>query len=65
MSNRCVGFGVNALTLSHTDHWRFNIAHHDKEFSEDLKKTIVTLHKDGLGQGCQTPVLKGQHPACF
>ena len=45
----CVEFGVIALTLSHTGHWKFNMAPHGKELSEDLKKRIVALHKDGLG----------------
>ncbi len=40
---------VLLLTLSHTGHWKFNMAPHDKELSEDLKKRIVALHKDGVG----------------
>ncbi len=40
---------VLSLSLSHTGHWKFNMAPHDKELSEDLKKRIVTLHKDGVG----------------
>lgn len=40
-------------SLSHslilTGHWKFNMAPHGKELSEDLKKRIVALHKDGLG----------------
>ncbi len=48
MGSRCVKFGVITL-LSHTGHWKFNMAPHGKERSEDLKKTIVALHKDGLG----------------
>lgn len=48
IGNRCVEFGVIALTLSHSGHWKFNVGHHGKEFSEDLKKRIVTVHKDGL-----------------
>jgi len=48
MGSRCIKFGVIALTLSHTGHWKFNIAPHGKELSEDLKKKrIVALHKDG------------------
>uniref|UniRef100_A0AAZ3QU63 Transposase Tc1-like domain-containing protein n=1 Tax=Oncorhynchus tshawytscha TaxID=74940 RepID=A0AAZ3QU63_ONCTS len=49
------GAGVLHLvtSLSHslilTGHWKFNMAPHDKELSEDLKKRIVALHKDGLG----------------
>ncbi len=45
---RCVEF-VLLLSLSHTDHWKFNMAPHGKELSEDLKKIIVALHKDGVG----------------
>ena len=40
---------VLSLSLSHTGHWKFNMARHGKELSEDLKKRIVALHKDGLG----------------
>ncbi len=40
---------VLSLSLSHTDHWKFNMAPHGKELSEDLKKIIVALHKDGVG----------------
>ncbi len=40
---------VLSLLLSHTGHWKFNMAPHGKELSEDLKKIIVALHKDGLG----------------
>ncbi len=49
MGSRCVKFGVIALTLPHTGHWKFNMASHGKELSEDLKKRIVALHKDGPG----------------
>ncbi len=50
MGSRCVKFGVIALTLSYWSlHWKFNIAPHGKELSEDLKKIIVALHKDGVG----------------
>ena len=49
MGSRCVKFGVIALTLSHTGHWKFNMAPHGKELSEDLKKRIVAPHKDGQG----------------
>ncbi|CAH2293999.1 Transposable element, partial [Pelobates cultripes] len=49
MGSRFVKFGVIALTLSHTGHSKLNMAPHDKELSEDLKKRIVALHKDGLG----------------
>ncbi len=41
---------VLSLTLSHTGHWKFNIAPHGKQLSEkDLEKRIVALHKDGVG----------------
>ncbi len=40
---------VLSLSLYHTGHWKFNMAPHGKELSEDLKKRIVDLHKDGVG----------------
>ncbi len=40
---------VLSLSLSHTCHWKFNMAPHGKELSEDLTKIIVALHKDGVG----------------
>ncbi len=40
---------VLSLSLSHTGHWKFNMAPHGKELSEDPKKRIVALHKDGVG----------------
>ncbi len=40
---------VLSLSLSHTGHWKFNMAPHDKELSEDLKKRSVALHKDDGG----------------
>ncbi len=40
---------VLLLSLSHTGHWKFNMTPHGKELSEDLKKIIVALHKDGVG----------------
>ncbi len=40
---------VLSLSRSHTGHWKFNMAPHGKELSEDLKKRIVALHKDGVG----------------
>ncbi len=46
---RCVKFGLITLTLSHTGHWKFNMAPHGKELSEDLKKRTDALHKDGVG----------------
>ncbi len=39
---------VLSLSLSHTGHWKFNMAPHGKEL-KDLKKIIVALHKDGVG----------------
>ncbi len=47
---------VLSLSLSHTGHWKFNMAPHGKELSEDLKKIIVALHKD-----CQDPETEQQH----
>ncbi len=38
-----------SLSLSHTGHWKFNMAPHGKELSEDLKKRIAALHKDDVG----------------
>ncbi len=40
--------GVNG-ERSYTGHWKFSMAPHGKELSEDLKKRIVALHKDGVG----------------
>ncbi len=40
---------VLSLSLSHTGHWKFNMAPHGKELSEHLKKRLVALHKDGVG----------------
>ncbi len=40
---------VLLLSLSHTGHWKFNMAPHSKQLSEDLKKRIVALNKDGVG----------------
>ncbi len=40
---------VLSLSLSHTGHWKFNMAPHGKELSEDLKKIIVALDKDDVG----------------
>ncbi len=40
---------VLSLSLSHTGHWKFNMAPRGKELSEDLKKISVSLHKDGIG----------------
>ncbi len=37
---------VLSLSHSHTGHWKFNMASHGKELSEDLKKIIVALHKE-------------------
>ncbi len=47
-SHLCLNL-VLSLSLSHTGHWKFNMAPHGKELSEDLKKRIVFLHKDGVG----------------
>ncbi|KAF7249624.1 MTRF1L release factor glutamine methyltransferase [Varanus komodoensis] len=49
---------VLSLSLSHTGHWKFNMAPHGKELSEDLKKRIVALHKDGLGYKKTAKTLK-------
>ncbi len=38
---------VLSLSLTHTGHWKFNMAPHGKELSEDLKKRVVAQHKDG------------------
>ncbi len=40
---------VLSLSLSHTGRWKFNMAPHGKALSEDLKKSIAALHKDGVG----------------
>ncbi len=40
---------VLSLSLSHTGHWKFNMAPHGKELSEHLIFFIVALHKDGVG----------------
>ena len=48
MRRSCVKFGFIVLTLSHIGQWKFNMAPHGKELSEDLKKIIMTLRKDGL-----------------
>ena len=48
MRRRCVKFGFIVLTLSDIGQWKFNMAPHGKELSEDLKRIITTLHKDGL-----------------
>ncbi len=40
-----VKFGVIALTLSHTGHWKFNMAPHGKELSEELKKELLLYIK--------------------
>ena len=49
---------VLSLSLSHTGHWKFNIAPHGKELCEDLKKRIVSLDKDGLGYKKIAKILK-------
>ncbi len=47
-----------SLSLSHTGHWKFNMAPHGKELSEDLKKIIVALHKNGTGYKKTAKTLK-------
>ncbi len=34
---------VLSLSLAHTGHWKFNMAPHGKELSEDLKKIYIFL----------------------
>ncbi len=36
---------VLSLLISHTGHWKFNIAPHGKELSEDLKKVLLLYIK--------------------
>ncbi len=55
---------VLLLSLSHTGHWKFNMAPHGKELSEDLKKIIFTLHKDGVGYKKIAKILKLSYSAC-
>ncbi len=38
---------VLSVSLSHTGHWKFNMAPYRKEISEDLN-FFVALHKDGV-----------------
>ncbi len=45
---------VLSLSLSHTGHWKFNMAPHGKELSEEQKKIIVALHKDGYKKIAKT-----------
>ncbi len=40
---------VLSLSLSHTGHWKFSMATHGKKLSENLKKRIIALHKEGVG----------------
>ncbi len=40
---------VLSLSLSHSGHWKFNMAPHGKEISEDRKTLLVYQHKDGVG----------------
>ncbi len=40
---------VLSLSFSHTGHWKFNMAPHGKELSEELKKIIFAPHKDDVG----------------
>ncbi len=48
---------------SHTGHWKFNMAPHGKELSEDLKKRFVALQKRWrrLYEDCQDPETELQH----
>ncbi len=48
---------VLLLSLSHTGHWKFNNPH-GKELSEDLKKRIVALYKNGVGYKKIAKILK-------
>ena len=43
------GEQVLSLSLSQPGHWKFHMAPHGHELSEDLKTRIVAVHKDGLG----------------
>ncbi len=36
---------VLSLSLSHTGHWKFNMAPHGKELSEDPKKEVLLYIK--------------------
>ncbi len=36
---------VLSLSLSHTGHWKFNMAPHGKDLSEDLKKELLLYIK--------------------
>ncbi len=49
---------VLSLLISQTGHWKFNMAPHGKELSEDLKKRFVALHKDGVGYKKIAKILK-------
>ncbi len=49
---------VLSLSLSHTGHWKFNMAPRGKELSEYLKKRNVALHKDGIGSNKIAKTLK-------
>ncbi len=40
---------VLSLSLSHTGHWKFNMAPHGKGLFGDREQIIVALHKDGVG----------------
>ncbi len=46
---------VLLFSRSHTGHWKFNMAPHGKELSQDLKKA---LHKDGVGYKTIAKTLK-------
>ncbi len=64
MESRCVKFGVIAFTFSY---WSLEVQHGTswQELSEDLKKIIVALHKDDVGQGSSNLSLEGQSAAEF
>ncbi len=49
---------VLSLSLSHTGHWKFNMAPRGKELSVDLNLVFVALHKDGVGYKKITKTLK-------
>ncbi len=57
LSLRCEWGAVLSLSLSHTGHWKFNMAPHGKELSEDLKKRhcCSTQRWCRLQEDCQDP----------
>ncbi len=61
---------VLSLSLSHTGHWKFNMAPHGKELKGKIKakkkkKSCCFLHKYGVGQGCPIPLMAIDCPAKF